>query len=93
MRSRLARAILSLERNPAQKPESEADDLATEPIRGIEGLYRISVDAKRNPPGYRAIYFARDQTIYFIRFRYRDPTTYRGLRQDLSQLWSELSGA
>lgn len=93
MRSRLARAILSLERKPALKPESKADDLSTDPIRGMEGLYRISVDAKRNLPGYRAIYSAREQTIYFIRFRYRDPTTYRWLWQDLSQLRSEFSAA
>lgn len=89
-RSAFAWAILELEKNPRTPPASQGHDLATESMRGEPNLFRIAVGATRNPPGYRAIYYLQEERVYFIRFRYRDPSTYQGLRKDLGRLLADL---
>jgi hypothetical protein len=89
-RAAFAWAILELERNPSNPPSSEPLDVYTEPMRGAAGLYRIAVGTVRDPPGYRGIFYLHRESVYLIRFRRRDPVTYRGLRKDLARLLSEL---
>ncbi len=91
VRSALARAILRLEAGETLEPSSEEDDLFAEPMRGASGLYRITVGSGRRPPGYRAVYYVFGGAVYFVRFRHRDPSTYRGIRDDLDKLRSELT--
>lgn len=90
IRAALAWAILELERNPTALPKSDSLDMSTEAMRGEPGLYRIEVGSRVNPPGYRAIYFVERRHVYLIRFRRRDPSTYRGLRRDIGRLLEEL---
>lgn len=89
-RAAFAWAIFELEKSPRTLPVSRSHDLATESMRGEPSLFRIAVGATRNPPGYRAIYYLQRDRIYFIRFRYRDPSTYQGLRKDLGRLLADL---
>ncbi len=89
-RSAFAWAALELEKRPRAPPDSRDRDLTTEAMRGESDLYRIAVGTNRYPPGYRGIYYLRRERVYFLRFRYRDPSTYRGLRKDLGRLLSEL---
>lgn len=90
VRSAFAWAILELERDPSVEPMSRSKDLATESVRGISGFYRIAVGTSTDPPGYRALYYVHGLRVFFLRFRLRDPTTYRGLRKDLRKLFDEL---
>jgi hypothetical protein len=90
VRAGFAWAILELERSPLTPPMSAELDVATELMRGDPGLYRIAVHSSRAPPGYRGIYYIRRGTVFLIRFRRRDPATYRGFRKDLRRLYDEL---
>jgi hypothetical protein len=92
-RSAFAWAVLELERNPSNPPNSIDLDLSTERMRGAPDLFRIAVQTNREPPGYRGIYYLHRGSVYLIRFRRRDPATYRGLRKDLGKLLDELRDA
>jgi hypothetical protein len=92
-RAAFAWAILELEQKPSGLPLSAELDLSTERMRGDPGLFRMAVLANKDPPGYRGIYFVERGRVYLIRFRRRDPTTYRGLRKDLNRLLHDLRSA
>ncbi len=89
-RSAIAWAIRELETDPSATPVSVSRDIRTEPMRGEAGLFRIQILLSREPPGFRAIYYVHQDKVYFIRFRRRDPVTYRGLHKDLSRLLHDL---
>lgn len=92
-RAAFAWAILDLEKAPGKPPSSLDLDISTGPMRGEPGLFRIAVHSNRHPPGYRGVYIVRRGSVYFIRFRRRDPTTYQGFRKDLTRLLQELRTA
>jgi hypothetical protein len=74
-------AIDQILRKPSALPVSKSRRIVeTEPLSGSLQLRRIKVKRDSEDPGFRGIYILDAKGVVFLRFVFRDRTTYKGSR-------------